>query len=101
MPTHTPPPTLTPEQLLIIADVFCEEHKLNISNFSALYAIAAITQAAFQGIRVHESAAQVASAIEKTTRTLKPLNSKNSDFAQAVAAVYKAYADTTIEVTEI
>ncbi|MDO5098607.1 MAG: TetR family transcriptional regulator [Corynebacterium sp.] len=100
MPTHTPPPTLTPEQVLIIADIFCEEHKLTVSNFGALYAIAAITQAAFQGVRVFESATQVAAAIEHTTRLLKPLSSKNSDFAQAVAAVYKAYAATAIEVAE-
>ena len=46
-------PSLSGEQLLIIADVFCAEYDVDVADFSALYAAASVTRAQFSGIRVH------------------------------------------------
>ncbi|WP_336884524.1 hypothetical protein [Corynebacterium pilosum] len=39
---------LSPEQLLIIADAFCDKHNVQVTSFSALVAAAAVPGARFE-----------------------------------------------------
>ena len=83
-------PSLSGEQLLIIADVFCAEY--DVADFSALYAAASVTRAQFSGIRVH-TPDTVGPALAATIIKLAPLTDRNAEFSEQVLLVYQAYLE--------
>lgn len=88
------PPSLSPEQLLLIADIFCAKFQVDVVNFPALYAAAAITNANFHGVQVHPSVTNISFSLCDTIRKLKPLSDRNDSFARFSSAVFEAYAST-------
>lgn len=88
------PPSLSPEQLLIIADVFCAKFQVDVVNFAALYAAAAITNAHFHGVRVHPNVTNISLSLRATIEKLKPLSDRNDSFGRFSSAVFEAYART-------
>ncbi|STC69223.1 hypothetical protein [Corynebacterium pilosum] len=83
---------LSPEQLLIIADAFCDKHNVQVTSFSALVAAAAVPGARFEGIAVFTEVTEAARALEEAICRLEPLDHANEDFAAYVRAVYKKWA---------
>ena len=85
-------PSLSGEQLLIIADVFCAEYDVDVADFSALYAAASVTRAQFSGIRVH-TPDTVGPALAATIIKLAALTDRNAEFSEQVLLVYQAYLE--------
>lgn len=72
---------LSPEQLLRIADEVCAVHGVAVRDFAGLSAAAAVSSAAFHGVRVHADPAAMAAAVAGTIRALEPLSGRNETFA--------------------
>ncbi len=85
------PHELSPEQLLLIADAFCAQFQVDIVDFSALYAAAAVTTASFHGIRVHPNVTNISHSLAHTIQILKPLSDRNDAFARFASAVFESY----------
>lgn len=84
--------SLTPEQLLIIADEFCAFHHVQVRDFSALVAAAAVPGARIDGIRVHSDVFTAAAALSTALVALKPLTGLHSQFAEVCRQVYLSHA---------
>lgn len=81
-------PPLSPEQLLLIADKFCEIHRVQIRDFSALVAAAAVPGARIDGIRVHADAIKAGEALAAAVTRLEPLNNLNKEFGTVCQRIY-------------
>lgn len=86
---HSPIAGLSPEQLLIIADQFCEVHRVRVRSFSALVAAAAVPGARIEGIAVHADPTAAETALAQTLVLLEPLSGKNAEFAHACTEIYR------------
>lgn len=84
---------LSPEQLLIIGDAFCDKHNVQVASFSALAAAAAVPGARFNGIALYTSPSAASSALAETLRRLTPLSSLNDEFAVVASEVYLRWAN--------
>lgn len=87
------PPSLSAEQLLIIADVFCREYNVIIVDYAALCACAALSAAHLNGIRIHKSPKAVEESLRQGITKLAPLSDANESFAVFSARVYRAFTD--------
>lgn len=83
---------LTPEQLLLIADEFCDAHRVSVRDFSALVAAAAVSGARIDAVPVHASPSSAADALARTIVALEPLSARNREFAAVCQEVYLRYA---------
>lgn len=88
------PPSLSPEQMLVIADIFCAKFQVDVVNFAALYAAAAVTNASFHGVRVHPNVTNISFSLCDTIKKLRPLSDRNDSFGRFSSAVFEAYAST-------
>ncbi len=82
-------PTLTAEQMLLIADEFCDIHRVTVRDFGALVAAAAVAGARIDGIPVHDHPAAAGDALADTIRRLEPLSGFNREFGEMCRAVYR------------
>ena len=78
---------LTPEQLLIIAEEFCERFHTRIRSHAALVAIAAIPRATLSGIRIFNTEDAALTSMADTIRRLEPLQGYNTVFAEVVLEI--------------
>lgn len=83
---------LSTEQLLSIADEFCEAYPARIRSFSAIAAAAAVPGARVHGIPVHDTPQAAATALNFALTRLEPLSAHNSEFAKVCATVYQRLA---------
>lgn len=81
-------PSLTPEQLLLVADEFCTAHRVRIRDFAALVAAAAVPGARIHSIPVHADTATAGEALARAVIRLEPLSGRNREFAAACEAIY-------------
>lgn len=81
-------PPLTPEQLLLIADKFCETNRVQIQDFSALVAASAVPGARLDGIPVHADPAAAGAALALAITRLQPLSNLNKEFGEACRGIY-------------
>ena len=81
-------PSLTPEQLLLIADEFCATHRVQIRDFGALVAAAAVPGAHIAGIPVYEGTAASGRALAEAVTRLEPLSDHNREFGEACGKLY-------------
>lgn len=79
---------MTPENLLTIADTFCEIMRVRIRDFGALAAASSVVDARFHGARVYDSHIDAARGLEKAIIALKPLTGENEAFGKVAAQVY-------------
>lgn len=84
---------LTPDQMLAVADQFCERFPVRVRDYSALAAAAAVPGARFRGVAVHDSPVRAAEALRDTVERLEPLTSGNDEFAQVCALLYRRLAE--------
>lgn len=82
-------PSLTPEQLLLIADEFCATHRVQIRDFGALVAAAAVPGAHIAGIPVYEGTAAAGRALAEAVTRLEPLSDHNREFGRACGKLYR------------
>jgi hypothetical protein len=82
-------PPLTAEQLLLMADKFCETHRVQVRDFSALVAAAAVPGARIDGIPVHADAAAAGDALSSALKRLEPLNNLNREFGLVCQGIYQ------------
>lgn len=83
---------LTPEQLLIIADHFCETYNVRLKSFSDLAAAAAVPGARFEGIPLYTSPDVAGTALADYICMLKPLSALNVEFSELACDVYRRWA---------
>ncbi|GAB2516822.1 hypothetical protein CATRI_00035 [Corynebacterium atrinae] len=83
---------LSPEQLLLVADEFCEFHRCQVRSFSALVAAAVVPGARLDGVWVHASVPTAAAALEETVVQLQPLDRHNTEFGALCREVYLHWA---------
>ena len=81
------------EQLLIVAQRFCEVHRVRISNYSALVAAAAAAHALIDGIRIHDNPRQEAASLYEILTKVEALRGHNKEFATICAKIHLAVAD--------
>lgn len=81
-------PSLTPEQLLLVADEFCVAHRVQVRDFAALVAAASVPGAHLHGIPVHADHATAGEALARAVIRLEPLSGRNREFAAACEAIY-------------
>ncbi|MCT1585611.1 TetR family transcriptional regulator [Corynebacterium sanguinis] len=79
---------LSPEQLLAIADEYCEVARVRVKSFPSLCAAAAVPGARVHGVPVFDSAPAAAAALAATVSKLQPLTGANAGFAEVVRRVY-------------
>lgn len=84
---------LAPEQLLAVADLYCERFPARVRSYSALAAAAAVPGTRFGGVAVHDSVIRAAEALRDAVERLEPLNSRNEEFARLCAQVYRRLAE--------
>ncbi|QGU03307.1 TetR family transcriptional regulator [Corynebacterium comes] len=84
-------PSLTPEQLLLIADEFCATHRVQIRDFGALVAAAAVPGARIDGIPVHATSHAAGEALARMVDRLEPLSDLNREFGAVCRAVYHRF----------
>jgi len=82
-------PSLTPEQLLLMADEFCATHRVQIRDFGALVAAAAVPGAHIAGISVYEGTAASGRALAEAVTRLEPLSDHNREFGEACGKLYR------------
>ena len=82
-------PSLTPEQLLIVADEFCETRRVQVRDFGALVAAAAVPGAHIAGVPVYAGVPAAARALETTVIQLEPLSECNQEFGRIAREVYQ------------
>lgn len=85
-------PTLTPEQLLLIADEFCGVHPAVLRDFGALAGAAAVPGARIDGIPVHAHPTAAGTALEEAVTRLEPLDRLNREFGSFCRVVYMRLA---------
>lgn len=84
---------LSPEQLLLIADEFCNSHRVRVINFAALVAAAAVPGAKLEGIPIHADTSAAGEALEEAIIRLEPLSDRNKDFSHVCRQIYRRLAD--------
>lgn len=85
-------PSLTPEQILLLADKFCEAHKVRIHDYSALVAAAAVPGARIDGIPIHAHPLAAGEALAQAVVRLEPLSELNREFGAVCRGVYHRFA---------
>ena len=85
-------PTLSPEQLLLIAREFSAVYNVRISNFSALVAASAAANAHIEGLPVHDSPRAAAHALGQVLRKVEALSGHNRQFSALCERVFLALA---------
>ncbi|OHO82710.1 TetR family transcriptional regulator [Corynebacterium sp. HMSC036E10] len=83
---------LSAEQLLDIADEYCDFHGCHITSFGFLAACAAVPGSRFHGVPVFDSVDAAAEALSSSITALAPLSSGNEGFAVVAAEVYRRWA---------
>lgn len=86
---------MSAEQLLAVADEYCEVTGARVRSFSALVACAAIPGARVHGVPVFDTVGRAAEALAAAVRRMEPLTAGNSDFALVAAEVYRRWAGLT------
>lgn len=81
------------EQLLIVAQRFCEAHRVRITNYSALVAASAAAHARIDGIAVHDNPQQEAAALHAVLTKVGALSDLNKEFANTCAKIYLTVTD--------
>ncbi|MCS4492224.1 TetR family transcriptional regulator [Corynebacterium sp. ES2794-CONJ1] len=84
---------LSPEQLLIIADIFSATYATCITDYAALYACATSTNARFDGVRVDRDVQESARSLARIINLTHPLSAHNESFARFAATVYLSFAE--------
>lgn len=82
---------MSAEQLLAVADEYCEVTGARARSFSALVACAAIPGARVHGVPVFDTASRAAEALAAAVRRMEPLTAGNSGFALVAAEVYRRW----------
>lgn len=82
------------EQLLAIADEYCDVHGCHVKSFGFLAACAAVPGSRFHGIPVFDSVDAAAEALSSSINALAPLSSNNEGFAAVAAEVYRRWVDS-------
>lgn len=82
-------PVLTAEQMLIIADEFCEAHRIHVQDFAALVAAAAVPGAQISGIPIHVNASAAGRALAIAVARLEPLSDYNREFGEVCRDMYR------------
>lgn len=85
--------SLSPEQLLAIADEFCPAARVRVRSFGALVAAAAVPGARVHGVPVFDSPGAAADELARTIAALAPLTGANDAFAEVAARVYARWAE--------
>lgn len=85
--------SLSPEQLLIIADECCTAWNISVRSYSALVAAAAIPGARLHGVAVFDSPTLAADALARGIERLEPLTGRNADFADIAREVYMRWLE--------
>ena len=83
---------LSAEQLLAIADEYCDFHGCHITSFGFLAACAAVPGSRFHAVPVFDSVDAAAEALSSSITALAPLSSGNEGFAVVAAEVYRRWA---------
>lgn len=78
------------DDVLVIADVICDEFGATIRSMPALVAVAAVTSAQIGGVELYRSRGQRNRAIVDTIMRLEPLTSSNEEFAAVLSRVVSA-----------
>ncbi|MDO5511496.1 TetR family transcriptional regulator [Corynebacterium sp.] len=81
-------PALTPEQLLLIADQFCATRRVQVRDFGALVAAAAVPGARISGIAVYPGPSAAGLALAEAVARLQPLTDANEEFGAVCREVY-------------
>lgn len=81
------------EQLLIVAQRFCEASRVRIINYSALVAAAAAAHARIDGIAVHDNPQQEAASMYAVLMKVGALSDHNKEFAQICAQIHLTVTD--------
>lgn len=76
------------EQLLIVAQRFCETHRVRIVNYSALVAASAAAHARIDGIAIHDNIYQAAASLIDVLTKVEALSGNNKEFASICAKIY-------------
>ena len=84
--------SLSPEQLLAVADEYCSFHGCHIRSFGFLTAAAAVPGSRLHGVPVFDSVSAAATALSSAIVALEPLSDSNAGFAEVAAEVYRRWA---------
>ena len=84
--------SLSPEQLLAVADEYCSFHGCHLRSFGFLAACAAVPGARLHGVPVFDSVSAAASALSSAIVALEPLSAGNAGFAEVAGEVYRRWA---------
>ena len=76
------------EQVLIVAQRFCEAHRVRITNYSALVAASAAAHARIDGIAIHDNIYQEAASLNSVLTKMEALSGHNKEFAAICAKIY-------------
>ncbi|WJZ01327.1 hypothetical protein [Corynebacterium freiburgense] len=79
---------LSPEQLLLIADQCCKQYRVDVIDFSAIFAAASITGGQFEGVPVHRHSSSARESLESAIVALTPLSAHNEEFAKIAGQVF-------------
>lgn len=79
---------LSPEQLLLIADEFCDQYRVSVIDFAAFCAASAVTGGQLEGVAVHQNLTSARHSLEHAVAALAPLSAKNREFATVVGEVF-------------
>lgn len=79
---------MTGEQLFILAREFCAHHGLSVTDYAALVAAASASTAKIDGIPVHETRQQAATALYRVLSSVPALSGRNTEFARFCALVF-------------
>lgn len=82
---------MSAEQLLAVADEYCEVTGARVRSFSALVACAAIPGARVHGVPVFDTVGRAAEELAAAVRRIEPLTAGNSGFALVTAEVYRRW----------
>ncbi|MBG9349279.1 hypothetical protein [Corynebacterium belfantii] len=82
---------LTPEQTFMLADAFCAgaSGDLNVRDYAALNAIAAVTTAHVHAVAVFPIAHHMVKYVRSLVIQLSPLDDRNTDFADFLVAILR------------
>lgn len=81
------------EQLLVVAQRFCEARRVRITNYSALVAAAAAAHARIDGIAVHDNQNQEAASMYAVLTAVGALSDHNKEFANICAKIHLTVTD--------
>lgn len=80
---------LSPEQVLLIADEFCEQYRVNVIDFAAIFAATSITGGQIAGVTLFQNVNSARQGLERTIIALTPLSDRNREFATVVGEVFR------------